>query len=232
MHHLSARRRSRWRPVACRRGRSGLRDLDAFSIELVNPKGQVDSRATIEAFSVDAAPGTWTVRVISERDDVESFWMRAKLEVDRAEPPANKLLLPNLRPEPGYDFSFSWSERMCDTYGGGEACEPDAPIALAPSCAADETVEDQAARCLRFAMGYQNAGRGPMDLHFGELDPVVGSVDVTQWIYKWNPSESYEDNDHVEHAAGTASYHKTHTHYHYDNIFERASTRSIPRLMS
>ena len=190
----------------------------AFTVELVDPDGRAQARGGYEVFVYDPEPGTWRINVSPRTDDAKSFRLRAKLEVRPKRVDETRLMKPNLRPEPGYDFTFSWAEGMCATFTGNSACEPDA-VPVPPSCAADETAEDHAARCLRFSMGYQNAGLGPVDLHFGDLDLVSGTVDVTQWIYRADLSEDWSDNKHIEVPAGTATYHKTHGHYHYNNIF-------------
>lgn len=196
-----------------------LEIASAFTVEVVAPDGRAMARGGYEVFVSDPQPGTWLVNVLPRTDEAESYRMRAKLEVWPKRVDETRLMKPNLRPEPGYDFTFSWAEEMCDGWTENSACEPDSPVAVPPSCAADETGEDHAARCLRFSMGYQNAGLGPVDLHFGDLDLVSGTVGVTQWVYRDDLSEEWWDNKYIEVPAGTASYHKTHGHYHYDNIF-------------
>lgn len=190
----------------------------AYTVDVIDPRGRSLAGGPYEVFVDRPQPGTWLINVLPEAN-AKSFRLRAKLEGPLGKVDTSKLLKPNLRPEPGYDFTFSWTEENCDMFTGSSACDPGGPVAVPPSCAADETAEDLAARCLRFAMGYQNAGLGPVDLHFGELDVVSGTVGVTQWVYRADATEDWHDNKHVEVKAGTASYHKTHGHYHYDNIF-------------
>lgn len=99
------------------------------------------------------------------------------------------------------------------------------------SCYPEETVEDGVLRCLRFAFGYQNAGHGPYELR---LHPRVTSssdagdavvADAVQRIYKqdatpWNFSDNDAEGSYRDVPAGTATFHHTHGHWHYDNIAE------------
>lgn len=196
-------------------------DDDRFSFEIYDPDGRRVTTDDIEAFVERPQAGEWKVRVIPQQVDESSFEMRAKLEQAYRAPRRPVLLKPNLRVEPGYDFSFSFTESFCSDLTGHAACEESGAVPLPPSCAADEMAEDRALRCLRFSFGYQNAGRGPVDFRFEPLsDAVTGAVDVVQRVYYSDGTPfRYDDNEYVEVPAGTATYHKTHAHYHYDNVF-------------
>lgn len=193
---------------------------DSFTIQLETPSGKVAGTRrrgfleTPELVVSDPAIGTWTLRVIAEDVTKSGFDLRAILE-DRAPGPApGSIAAPNLRPEPGFDFSFT--APIGSNYVGGGAV----PASL--SCHADEVAEDQAIRCLRFSFGYQNAGDGPMDLRFDPLtDAASGITKVRQRIYVGDRTPgNYTDNAFDEKPAGTATYHKVHGHYHYDAVFQ------------
>ncbi|MDQ3952244.1 MAG: hypothetical protein M3279_04675, partial [Actinomycetota bacterium] len=190
---------------------------DSFSIALTDPEGRTTATHDDEAFVAEPVGGTWQVVVVREDEGAGRFRVRAKLEREPRPPRGRVPLLPNLRAEPGYDFTFSYVEAAC---GLVSECSEVTPAPLPPFCAPDETAEDQAVRCLRFSFGYQNAGRGPMDLRFGKFDPVTRSVPVRQRIYLADDTpDGYTDNDYVEQDAATATYHEVHGHFHYDNVF-------------
>lgn len=191
---------------------------NAFSLRLRDPDGRnvPVPGSGIEGFAMDPAPGVWTVEVVRRDSEAGPFRVRAKLEREPRPPRRPYRLLPNLRAEPAYDFTFSYPEAACALVSDCSAM----PAPLPPFCAPDETAEDQAVRCLRFSFGYQNAGPGPMDLRFGEFDPVTRRVDVRQRILLADRTPlSYTDNDFVERDAASATYHEVHGHFHYDNVF-------------
>lgn len=192
---------------------------DAFSVRLRDPEGRSVPApgAGLEAFAMDPEPGVWEVDVVREDASAGPFRLRAKLEPATRPPRRPVRLLPNLRAEPGYDFTFSYPEATCELASN---CGETAPAPAPPFCAPDETAEDQAVRCLRFSFGYQNAGRGPLDLRFGAFDPVTRSVSVRQRIFLSDRTPlSYEDNEFVERDAASATYHEVHGHFHYDAVF-------------
>ena len=189
---------------------------DAFSVRLRRPDGR-NLGAGLEVFASDPEPGVWEVDVIRQDASAGPFRMRAKLERAPRPPRRPVRLLPNLRAESGYDFTFSYPEAACELVSN---CDDAAPAPVPPFCAPDETAEDQAVRCLRFSFGYQNAGRGPLDLRFGAFDPATRSVPVRQRILLSDRTPlSYEDNEFVERAAASATYHEVHGHFHYDAVF-------------
>ena len=211
-----------WLPVAA--GGSLLRvavdepsTANSFDVRVLDPEGRVVTSADHEAFVYEPEPGLWEIEVLGGGGTAKTFRLRAKLErAPRPGPPGP--LRPNLRAEPGYDFTFSYAEATCGLVGSG--CSEIAPAPLPPFCAPDETVEDRVVRCLRFSFGYQNAGDGPLDLRFGELDPVSRSVPVRQRIFMSDDTPfDYSDNDYVERDAGRATYHEVHGHFHYDAVF-------------
>ena len=192
---------------------------DAFSVRLRSPDGSnVPALGSgLEAFAMDPDAGVWEVSVVRQEPEAGPFRVRAKLEAAPRVPRKPVQLRPNLRAEPAYDFTFSYVHATCDFVGG---CSGLVPVPVPPMCAADETAEDAAVRCLRFSFGYQNAGRGPLDLRFGSFDPVTRSVPVRQRIFLSDRTPlDYSDNEFVEREAASATYHEIHGHFHYDNVF-------------
>jgi hypothetical protein len=190
---------------------------DAFDVEVYDPSGTRVAAADHEAFVAKPGAGTWRIDVVRRDADADAFRLRAKLEARPPIPDPPVVLRPNLRAEPGYDFTLSWPGATCAVAAVG--CSG-SPVPLPPSCAPDETAEDRAVRCLRFSFGYQNAGPGPLDLRFGSFDPTTRSVEVRQRIFFSDATPyDYSDNEYVERAAARATYHEIHGHFHYDNVF-------------
>lgn len=193
---------------------------DRFTIELRDPRGEVAARGahgmleTREVAVGGPRGGIWTVDVIAEDVEDSDFKMRAILESEPPGPARGKLAPPNLRAEPGFDFSFT--APAGSNYLGSSAT----PVSI--SCHPDEVAEDQAIRCLRFSFGYQNAGPGPIDLRFDPLtDLATGTTSVRQRIFIGDDTPTdYSDNDFKEQPAGSATYHKIHGHFHYDAVFQ------------
>jgi hypothetical protein len=113
-------------------------------------------------------------------------------------------VLPNLQVLPPHEASF-----LFPVSNGGLG---DPPQGLdnggVESCHPEEHAEDQAIRCLRFAFGVRNTGRGAMDMYYegagvGADKPLFQVVHFVGGATKLRP-------------AGTAKYHKTHSHYHHD----------------
>jgi hypothetical protein len=80
-------------------------------------------------------------------------------------------------------------------------------VAGRASCHAEEHVEEQAVRCLRFGFGIRNTGRGPLDLFLG-AGAQFQDRELIQRI-------QLAEGGYVERQAGSAHFHKTHSHYHH-----------------
>jgi hypothetical protein len=74
--------------------------------------------------------------------------------------------------------------------------------------------------CLRMAFGYQNVGRGPLELRF-QADPATLQANVFQHVFLRDDTPwDYDNNAFLApQPAGTATYHTAHGHWHYDDIF-------------
>jgi hypothetical protein len=68
-------------------------------------------------------------------------------------------------------------------------------------------VEDGAQRCLRFSVGPQNAGVGPLELKFARGAEVGTDSSMYQRVY-------YSDGTSKMRDAGASEFHKTHQHFH------------------
>lgn len=180
---------------------------DWYSIELIAPSGDSLRDGNV-AFSAESlvdrpAAGEWAARVVAERVTESTFHMRALAESSIPLPPPDGPLLPNLRAEP--PFSFTFEPPLAYDHS------PE-PWHAVNSCTWDETLEEGARRCLRFSFVYGNWGDGPMDLRFSPLTDAASEATVRQRVHHANGSWA-------DHDAGSYTYHKTHAHYHYDDVF-------------
>lgn len=148
----------------------------------------------------DPEPGTWVLRavpVIIGKNALTDIRARAALEsVPRT---GDARLVPNLRPEvPAFLFAG------CAAFFGDTPPTPDS----------------SGNRCMRFQLGYQNVGTGPLELDFAEAANPDGTFEVDQVLFRGpDITPQYTDNPIADRiAAGTATYHETHAHFHYDDI--------------
>ena len=178
---------------------------DSFVLRLTDPSGRNFRPGSVgyfsrEVFVKDPRTGTWTVVVRAEAVTKSSFRVRAKLEM-LASPRGDTPLLPNLRTEPPFDFTF---ETDTIILGGATASG-----FYQGTCGPDEMAEDGARRCLRFTVGPQNAGDGPLELRFSPAADALGQEAPMYQVI------THADGSTSEHEAGTYEYHKTHAHYHF-----------------
>lgn len=184
---------------------------DSYQVRLTTPKGDTRtfgaSSGIYSGEHIERSPqvGTWRIQVTANDVTDSDFRMRAKLE---ARPPAlgtrRGPVLPNLQVLPPHDASFlmpvtNGATPGMDTTGldlmGAESCHP------------EEHVEEQALRCLRFAFGIRNTGRGPLQLHFS------GGIPQDHELFQ---RVQRADGGSFDRKVGVAKYHKTHAHYHHD----------------
>lgn len=169
---------------------------------------------------VERAPevGTWRIQVTAADVTDSDFRMRAKLE---ARPPSLGTragpVLPNLQILPPHEASFLMPVSNGST-GGGDSTGLD--LAGAESCHPEEHVEEQAVRCLRFAFGIRNTGRGPLQLHFSGGMPQ--DHELFQRVQR-------ADGSSFDRKVGIAKYHKTHAHYHHDQAVALRLFRAVDR---
>lgn len=196
----------------------------SFTVELLDASGATVGTATnsnrfnIEMFVLKPKAGTYTVRVVPRDAAYARFRLRAKAEGPLPTYKRKTALLPNLQATPPYEFSFvAPANPLNGLYPPDTVNPPLDVLGYHPlSCAADETAEDHAQRCLRLTTGPRNAGAGPMDLAYFPAEHQLGVLDegpVTQYVH-------YSDGTVKGRPAGTFLFHKTHAHYHFQDILD------------
>lgn len=182
---------------------------ETVTLELVDPSGAVrdqdGSCYSAEVYARSPVKGTWTVRATAS-GPTPIFRMRAKLEGVPAPSGEKRRLLPNLRVEPPHQLGFH-------SGGLGVASE---------SCYEEEVLEDGAVRCLRFAVGPQNVGAGPLELKFARDPRVRTDASMQQRIY-------YSDGSTEMRDAGDSEFHKAHQHFHLKGFAKFALFRVTDR---
>lgn len=165
----------------------------------------------VEVFVPTPVAGIYTVRVIPRSVREMGFRMRAKLEKELPTHPGVQLLSPNLRVIPPFEFSF-YDPTVNFGPGGGQP----APRA---SCMEEETEEagsDPPTMCLRFSMGFENAGEGRFDLAVkscpSDLVRRVCEVQQRRWLS--------DGSSQPEDGSEETTFHATHAHFHYENAFQ------------
>jgi hypothetical protein len=183
---------------------------DVFVAQVTDPDGDTRSLPVqADLYSsetiIDSPPrGLWKVVVRAEDATNSAFRLRVKLE-DRLPSLGVKKgpVLPNLQILPPHEASFLYPV----TNGAAAGTSMGADTAGMVSCHPEEYVEDGAIRCLRFAYGVRNTGRGPMELYTGAGNQL--ERELFQRIH-------LAQGGAVERRAGVAKFHKTHGHFHHD----------------
>lgn len=201
---------------------------DGFEMTITSPSGSTVRRTNSNAYSMEAfvtppAPGRYTITVAPYSAEHASFRMRAKLESAPYVPPVTGDLLPNLVVTRMWEFGF-----VAPANPGNGLFPPDdanPPLDVAGehplSCAADEMAEDGAVRCLRYSFGLGNAGDGNFDIRYSQ--DTNATVPMTQCIQQSSGAP-------IARAAGTGVYHKTHGHWHYNDIIAHRLFRVTDRI--
>jgi hypothetical protein len=195
---------------------------DSYGFEVFDPNGDAAGTATtgtglysMELLLERPEPGTWEVRVTAEDVTDSSFRMRAKLE---ARPPGfgvrSGAVLPNLQVLPPHEASF-----LMPLTNGSQG-DPPQGAEGGDSCHPEERAEEGALRCLRFAFGVRNTGRGPMTLYYEGGPPA--DHELFQRV-------SRVDGSFYDRSAGTAVYHESHQHYHHSDAVAVELFRVIDR---
>jgi hypothetical protein len=182
--------------------------------------GEALTAYAVELFVRNPLPGTYTVRVIPESVTDMAFRLRAKLERSDSPTAPEGPVPPNLRIIPPFEFSFA---AVSVNNGPGGA----APQRRPRGCMVEdleEAVEENLPvpeLCLRFSMGFENAGRGRLDLRF-DL-PCVHASGWTKFTTcglhqrVWASNGTWKDRDPG--SAGVAKLHAVHGHFHYQNVY-------------
>ncbi|MCU1601973.1 MAG: hypothetical protein JWO22_2682 [Frankiales bacterium] len=204
----------------------------SFTLELIDSGGTTVASATNsntfnkELFVSKPAKGTYTVRVVPRDAAYARFRLRAKAEGPLPTYKKKTELLPNLQATPPYEFGFvAPADPANAAYPPDTVNPPLDVLGYHPlSCAADETAQDKVTRCLRFTTGPRNNGVGPMDLGYFPAEHGLGITEegpVTQYVH-------WSDGTTTQRPAGTFLFHKTHAHYHYQDILNYRLFHVLP----
>lgn len=206
---------------------------NTWTLEVLDPKGDVASSAvTNNAFAAEAlvakpAGGGWSIRVVPTAVNDSGFRLRAKLERTIPQLPSAKVaLLPNLKTVPPYEFGFVAPLNPLNAVYPPDTVNPPLDVAgIHPlSCAADEMAPvlaggGGATKCLRLTSGPINVGRGPFEMLFDfATDTVTGKVDPLLLQGPMRQVVHFADGTSMPRPAGTYSFHKTHAHFHTDQV--------------
>ena len=185
---------------------------DSYTLQVITPIGPsltVSSGGGLysgEVLLEDPIAGTYKFVVQAQDATDTNFRLRAKLEQGR--PSLGKkrgLVYPNLQVLPPHEASF-----LFPVTNGATGTDPTgADVAGVAACHPEEHGEDRAVRCLRFAYGVRNTGRGPMELYYEGGGTGVDDRVLHQRVRR-------AEGGYADRVAGTARFHKTHTHYHHD----------------
>ena len=181
---------------------------DAFSVDVFDPSGdRAVSFGTgtglysMESLHRNPQRGEWLIEVHADDVTDSPFRMRAKLEARRPRLGTKRgPVLPNLQILPPHEANF-----LMPLTNGSQG-DPPQGAEGGDSCHPEERAEDGALRCLRFAFGIRNTGRGPLQLYFEGSSPA--DHPLIQRVRRANGT--YFDRD-----AGMAVWHETHVHYHH-----------------
>ncbi|MDQ3916525.1 MAG: hypothetical protein M3323_14540 [Actinomycetota bacterium] len=183
---------------------------DSYSFDVFDPSGAAKGTYgtgtglySMESLHERPAVGTWEVRVTADDVTDSSFRMRAKLEARRPGFGVKKgAVLPNLQVLPPHEASF-----LMPLTNGSQG-DPPQGVEGGDSCHPEERAEDGAVRCLRFAFGVRNTGRGPMTLYYDGGPPQ--DHPLFQRV-------SRVDGTSFDREAGLAVWHESHGHFHHSD---------------
>ena len=183
--------------------------------------GEALTDYAVELFVRNPEPGTYTIRVIPESVTDMAFRMRARLEPGASLTPSQGPVPPNLRVIPPFEFSFPQPTINYGPSGGP-------PQRQAPGCMAEDIEEAVETGlpvpqlCLRYSMGFENAGQGRLDLRLdvpdcADASQSTKSVACSLHQRIWASNGTWTDRDPG--SAGMARLHVVHGHFHYQNVY-------------
>lgn len=194
-----------------------------FTVQLIDPAGEIaterprQDRLIIRSYAVELfvnrpEAGVWTVRVIPTSVMDMAFRMRAQLAARDVATKEERTvpLPPNLRIIPPFEFNFNNSSAAYRPGAGTPG--------LHASCMAEEVIEATGEGfsipqlCLRFSIGLENVGKGPLWLLMtNDGDDAI----LTQRVLTSDGTV----RDKRKGAAGRAEWDVFHGHYHYQNAY-------------
>lgn len=184
---------------------AAISEVNGISLEIFDSQGKSLSSSSgpysAEVYIAKPAAGTYYVRSTGAPANVTR--LRALLEkaLPTTKSAHNTLLLPNLQLIPPFEFTFASPT--------GPVIEGKDPA----SCNPYEQEEYGGRRCLRFSIGPQNVGAGPLMLEIKSdiVKGLVGQIPVTQLVERG-------DGTLLRRPGGYSIYHKTHAHYHHNGF--------------
>lgn len=201
-----------------RKENGAMDGLHGYSVEL--EVGGIDAKANV----LPAPPaGIWTIRVVPMSVVDMGFRMRATLEKATAYSPG--LQLPDLRLNPPFELNF---RSVGGSYQPGAPTDHTGPH---PSCMAEEIAEalqsgsDPPQLCLRFSMGLENVGVGPLELVWGRpADEAEAAAQlagiVPRHLLQWHCDFLGQQCAQVEPDRGIVTiFHAFHVHEHWQDAW-------------
>ncbi|HLE97388.1 MAG TPA: hypothetical protein VI997_08465 [Candidatus Thermoplasmatota archaeon] len=177
-----------------------LRVLDGAGQEMGWARGGVG-----RVFLVDEAPaGQYTAEVIAIQGS-KTYEAAVELEAWSADREAHEML-PDIVVLPPTDLRIA-----SPTWNGEDAALSAAGV---EGCSTYEATEGHAKRCLRFTNRVGNAGEGPFEVHLSAPEgakAVAGMGRHVQVVHATDGTTRVVD-------VGPATFHPTHTHFHYEGL--------------
>ena len=198
---------------------TSMRD-DNFELTVIDPSGAETTRTngnqySLEVFFPNPATGLWTLRLVPYSAEDAPLRLRAKLESETyvPTPDADGRLLPNLRVIRMWEFGFvAPANPLNGLFPPDDLNPPLSAAGVAPiSCAADETLDDGATRCLRYSFGLANVGDGVFDIRWTGERTDVETHDMFQCVERGDGATETR-------PAGSGEFHTTHGHWHYEDV--------------
>lgn len=196
---------------------------DGYTVSIDGPQGRRAALNNIgsyndEAYITNPPVGDYVIVVRPTSAENNFFSMRAKLEatIPVAQPDANGLVLPDLRPSAPYEFGFAAPVNPLNGpfLAPDDANPPASAGGIGPvSCSPDDTAFEGVVRCLRFSFGLSNVGRGNFHLRFNTSLTNHADSPAFQCIDRPGGTP-------LARPAGSTSFHATHLHIHYNDVME------------
>jgi len=200
-----------WRPPG---------DYDAwygFDLEVTDPTGKTHpSRGGLARVVLieDPAPGVYEATVIATWG-TGAYHGVVQLEPRPAREGPARELLPNLVVLPPADLRIEDPRSDPVSWFLPGLVPRDL---LGKGCSAYEAAEAGARRCLRFSNAIGNTGEGPLEVRLTTSEGAKALAGAGRHVQRIHLSDgTFRDVD-----AGPATFHPTHTHFHYDDLSEFA----------
>src|SRR4030081_380816 len=171
-------------------------DSNGWELRLLDPSGHeaatgstytlngVAENFDVEVFAHNPAPGVWTAQVIPQNVSEGSFSGRAAVQGSATRSKVRRrarrvvAVPPDLAPDPPWHVTFEQPPPMVVVEGGNYTAmagvhNPTMQAANQPvyRCLPEETIEQNAQRCLRFTSGFASLGPGPFEVYGSSHKP-------------------------------------------------------------